>query len=136
MRSMSATFALAVLAASAMATASRADNPGLEDSEQLHVGTGVICDTKDEVTTFVKLMGEQDPGGALQTINRQASSPMACGMATVAFRTGKSLGEVRTDKGTFDIMEIEVIAGAVDGNWRMIPHRTQYTAVAVNGFDI
>jgi hypothetical protein len=125
-----------MLAAGAMVTAGRADNPGLEDSDQLHVGTGVICDTQDEATTFVKLMDKQDPDGALQAINRQAESPMACGMATVAFHTSKSLGEVRTDKGAFNIMEIEVIAGAVDGNWRMIPHRTQYTAVAVNGFDI
>jgi hypothetical protein len=130
-------FALSLLAAGAMSTASQAaDNVDLQNADQVHVGTGVICDTQDEVTNFVRLMGEHDPGGALQTVNRQSQSPMACGMATIAFRAGKNLGEVRTDKGSFNIVEIEVVAGSVDGNWQMVPSRTQYTAVAVKGIDI
>jgi hypothetical protein len=138
MRSIS--FAVALLATGAMSTATYAGNPALDDaaleSDQVHVGTGVICDTQDEVTSFVRLMGEHDPGGALETVNRQSAAPMACGMATIAFRTGKSLGEVHTDKGAFNILEIEVVAGSVDGNWQVVPNRTQYTAVAVKGIDI
>jgi hypothetical protein len=61
---------------------------------------------------------------------------MACGMATVAFRTGKSLGEMRTSKGSFNIYQIEVVAGAVDGSWHVVPSRTQFTAMAVKGIDI
>jgi hypothetical protein len=57
-------------------------------------------------------------------------------MATVAFRTNKSIGEIRTAKGTFNIVEIQIVAGAVNGSWQMVPNRTQYTAVAVKGLDI
>jgi hypothetical protein len=103
---------------------------------QIQVGTGVICDTQDEATSFVQIMSERDPGLALHQINTQSTKPMACGMATVAFRTNKSIGEVRTAKGTFNIVEILIVAGAVDGSWRMVPNRTQYTAVAVKGLDI
>jgi hypothetical protein len=139
MRSMK--FALALLASGAISTATLAGEPSLQDTtlgqtDQVQVGTGVICDTQAEVTDFVNMMGDRDPGNALQTINSRSQSPMACGMATVAFRAGKSLGEVRTSKGSFNIVEIEIVAGAVDGSWQMIPRRTQYTAVAVKGIDI
>jgi len=136
MRSMSAAVAIALLAAGAFSTA-RADEVSLEpNTDRIHVGSGVICDTQDEVTNFVRLMSEGDAGGALQKVNRASSAPMACGMATVAFRAGKSLGEVHTDKGTYNIMEIEIVAGSVNGNWQMVPRRTQYTAVPVAGYDI
>ena len=136
MRSMSVAAALALLAAGAI-SAARADDVSLEpNSEKIHVGSGVICDTQDEVTNFVRLMSENDPSGALQRVNREASTPMACGMATVAFRAGKHLGEVHTDKGTYNIMEIEIVAGSVNGSWQMVPRRTQYTAIPVAGYDI
>jgi hypothetical protein len=135
MRSMS--FALALLATGAISTAALAQqNTALEDGNKIQVGTGVICDTQDEAQEFVRIMSEHDAGAALQEINGKASSPMACGMATVAFRTGKSLGEIRTSKGSFDIYQIEVVAGAVDGSWHVVPNRTQFTAMAVKGLDI
>jgi hypothetical protein len=138
MRTMPAIVAVAMLAAGAFSPANGAEETALMDagSGKVHVGTGVICDTQAEVTNFVRLISEHDPSGALQQVNRTSASPMACGMATVAFRTGKNLGEVRTDKGSFNIVEIEIIAGSVNGNWQMVPNRTQYTAVAVSGYDI
>lgn len=135
MRSMS--FALAVLATGAVSSAAMAENLALQDAaDKIQVGTGVICDTQDEATSFVRIMSERDPGLALHQINNSASKPMACGMATVAFRTNKSMGEIRTAKGTYNIVEIQVIAGAVDGSWQLVPNRTQYTAVPVKGLDI
>jgi hypothetical protein len=138
MRSMPAAVALALLAAGAISTArAGSDEVSLEpNSDRIHVGSGVICDTQDEVTSFVRLMSESDASGAMQRVNREAATPMACGMATVAFRTGKHIGEVHTDKGTYNIMEIEIVAGSVNGNWQMVPRRTQYTAVPVAGYDI
>ncbi len=136
MRSMS--FALALLATGAISTAGLAEDVSLEPMPEgkIHVGTGVICDTQDEATSFVRIMSDQDAGTALQEINSQSTTPMACGMATVAFRAGKNMGEIRTSKGSFNLVEIQVIAGAVDGAWRMVPNRTQFTAVAVEGLDI
>jgi hypothetical protein len=136
MRSMS--FALALLVTSAISTAGFAENTTLEQMPEggVHVGTGVICDTQDEATSFVRIMSDQNPDAALQKINRESTKPLACGMATVAFHTGRNLGEIRTSKGSFNIVEIEIIAGTVDGSWRVVPNRTQFTAVAVKGLDI
>lgn len=137
MRSMS--YAVALLAAGAISTATMAsaeENVSLGGADNIQVGTGVICDTQDEATSFVRIMSERDANSAMQEINGKAQSPMACGMATVAFHTGKRIGEIRTSKGSFNIMEIQVVAGAVDGSWRVVPNRTQYTVVAVKGLDI
>jgi hypothetical protein len=140
MRSMS--FAAALLAAGAISTATMSiasageEDVSLPNAANVQVGTGVICDTQDEATSFVRIMTERDADSAMQEINGKSASPMACGMATVAFHTGKSLGQIRTSKGSFNILEIQIVAGAVDGSWRVVPNRTQYTAIAVKGLDI
>jgi hypothetical protein len=137
MRSMSVAMALLAASAISIATLASADEQDVAlESGNVQIGTGVICDTQDEATSFVRIMTERDANSAIEEINGKSGSPMACGMATVAFHTGKSLGEIRTSKGSFNILEIQIVAGAVDGSWRVVPNRTQYTAVAVKGFDI
>ena len=107
------------------------------DRDKLHIGSGVICDTHEEVQRFVNLMASKDAGGAVQTVNREKENPLACGMATVAFRAGKEHGEVRNGKGAYKILEIEVVAGTANGSWHMIvPKRTQFTAIPLPGVEI
>lgn len=131
-----APLALLLLAGSAGA-AERAKLTVPSPADKLQVGTGVICDTQEEVTRFVKLMEEHDAGVAMQAVNRDTGKPLACGMATVAFRTGKDFGEVRNGHRSFKIMQIEVVAGTADGAWHMLsPQRTQFTAIALEGLDI
>ena len=100
----STSFALALLATGAISTAAFAENATLgempDGAGKIHVGTGVICDTQDEATSFVRIMSDQNAGAALQQVNSESTKPMACGMATVAFRAGKSMGEIRTSKGS------------------------------------
>ena len=135
----SSRIALALLAAVSMSSAGLAATVSSQDDDpqQVRIGTGVICDTQDEVAHFVQLMGENDPHGALIAVNRQVANPAACGLATVAFRTGKKIGEVRPSKGAFSIMEIEILAGTVEGQWHMMtPARTRYTAIELAGYDI
>lgn len=107
------------------------------DRSKVHIGSGVICDTQEEVQRFVNLMASKDAGGALQAVNREKEKPLACGMATVAFRAGKDHGDVRNGKGSYKILEIEVIAGTANGSWQMIvPKRTQFTAIPLPGVEI
>jgi hypothetical protein len=107
------------------------------DRGKVHVGSGVICDTHEEVQRFVNLMADKGAGGALQSVNREKENPLACGMATVAFRAGKDHGEVRNGKGSYKILEIEVIAGTANGSWHLIvPKRTQFTAIPLPGIEI
>jgi len=107
------------------------------DRDKVHIGSGVICDTQDEVKRFVSLMASKDAGGALQSVNRETDKPLGCGMATIAFRAGKDHGEMRNGKASFKIVEIEVIAGTANGSWHMIvPKRIQFTAIPLPGVEI
>ena len=107
------------------------------DRNKVHIGSGVICDTHEEVQRFVNLIASKDAGGAVQTVNREKENPLACGMATVAFRAGKDHGEVRNGKGAYKILEIEVIAGTANGAWHaIVPKRTQFTAIPLPGVEI
>lgn len=127
---------LAMLLLSTAAPAGELGSKAIE-RDGVHVGSGVICDTQDEVKRFVSLMASKDAGGALQTVNRETEKPMGCGMATIAFKAGKDHGEMRNGKGSFKIVEIEVIAGTANGQWQMIvPRRTQFTAIPLPGVDI
>ena len=130
---------IAPLAALLLTTPVSAGGPAplVLDQNQVHIGSGVICDTQDEVHRFVSLMANNDTGGALQIVNREKENPLACGMATVAFRAGKEHAEVSNGKGSFKIVEIEVIAGTANGKWHAItPRRTQFTAIPLPGINI
>src|SRR5690348_16685432 len=61
MRSMSVAIGVALLAAGAISSARGTDVALEPNSDRVHVGSGVICDTQDEVTSFVHLMNENDP---------------------------------------------------------------------------
>jgi hypothetical protein len=125
-------FAAAGLSTTAVAAERAAFDPG-----HIQIGTGIICDTQDEVTDFVKLMGAHDARRAMRDVNRAAANPAACGMATIAFAPARDIGEIHTIKGAFKILKIEVVAGTANGGWHMVaPTRTQYTAVAVKGLSI
>jgi hypothetical protein len=127
---------LAMLLVSTSAPAGELPSLSL-DRNKVHIGSGVICDTQDQVKRFVSLMTSKGAGGALQAVNRETDKPLGCGMATVAFRAGKDYGEMRNDKGSFKIVEIEVIAGTANGSWHMIvPRRTQFTAIPLPGVEI
>jgi hypothetical protein len=137
MRPNRAIMACCVFAAAGLSTTALAAEQTALDPSQIQIGTGVICDTQNEVTDFVKLMSANDAQRAMQDVNRAAANPAACGMATIAFAPAQDIGEVHTNKGAFKIMKIEVVAGTANGGWHMIaPKRTQYTAVAVQGLDI
>lgn len=130
--SLALALALSTSAATGQEPAALETNP-----DQIEVGMGVICDTENEVTRFVQMIGEQDASVAIEAVNREVSKPVACGLATVAFKTGKQLGDVRNGNGTYTIMEISIVAAtANDGSWREISPRTQFTAVRVKGIDI
>ena len=128
---------IAAMVAAGLSANAIAAEPASVNSGGIQIGTGVICDTQDEVTHFVQLMSEHDAHRAMLTVNQAAANPAACGMATIAFEPSQDIGEVHTTKGAFKIMKIQVVAGTANGGWHMIaPTKTQYTAVAVEGIDI
>lgn len=106
------------------------------DQDNIHIGRGVICDTQEQATRFTMLIVDRELDQALVMVNREVANPSACGMAVIAFRSGKEVADIHNDKGTFKIIEIVVMAAATDEGWHMVAPRTQYTAVSEIGMKI
>lgn len=124
-----APIALALLAI-AVSAPSRADELH-GDNSGVQIGKGIMCDTEQQAQRLADLMANKDPEEAMNTVNKEADNPLACGMAVVAFQTGKHIGDVHNEKGTFKIMEIKVIAAATPEGWRTVDGTTQFAPMPV-----
>lgn len=82
-------------------------------AQEVEVGTGVVCDTSEQVSAFVKHMNEGKTSEvAVDAINSEAAN--ACGILPVAYIRGDKVGTVRTKSGKADIVSI-IIVGVFDG---------------------
>jgi len=77
-------------------------------TQDIEVGTALICDTQRQVERLVSLM-HGDAQKALSAVNTEEKDPTACGMASLAFLRGSSLATIRTKDETFQIVEILVV---------------------------
>ncbi len=124
----------AVLLAASCAVMARADEP--EHPGGVQIGQGIVCDTEQQAQRFAALIPERGADGAMDAVNKEANNPLACGMAMIAFKPGRHVGDVHNDKGTFKIMEIQIFAAATPQGWRTVNGATQFTAMPVEGLDI
>jgi hypothetical protein len=95
-------------------------------AQEVSQGTGVLCDTKQQIERFVSLEANSV---ALQTINADEQKTV-CAVVEVQYVRGISLGKLRNTKGTFEAAEILILA-ANSGGWHRIPPEIQYTIFAV-----
>jgi hypothetical protein len=76
---------------------------------KLEVGSGVFCDTQQQMERFVALF-DGDESAAIKAVNAEEHNPTACGTATIAYVRGPQIMTTRTKARTFNIVRILVIA--------------------------
>jgi len=116
------------LSSSAVALAEGSDTPV--------IGSGIICNTSDQIARLANLMDTSDPREAMLVVNREASDPTACGAAVVAFQPGKKVGDIHSKDGTLEIREITIIAAAAKDGWHKVDPQTQFTMLRPEGLEI
>ena len=79
-------------------------------ADEIQVGTGLVCDTRQQVERFVALY-DGDPQSAVGTVNAEEHNPTACGMITMAFVSGPPLATARNNNKnrSFQIVQVLVI---------------------------
>lgn len=98
------------------------------------IGVGVICDTSKQVETLVKQINSgKDLKEAVQAVNIEAASPIACTLAAVAYTTGAPVGQQTLQGETVAIVEITVYAVSNGDNWQRVPDTKQYTVMPPKG---
>ena len=77
-------------------------------ADEIQVGTGLVCDTQQQVERFVALY-DGDPESTVSTVNAEEHNPTACGMVTMAYVPGPPLATARNKNLTFHIVQVIVV---------------------------
>ena len=86
-------------------------------AQKVEVGTGVFCDTQQQMERFVALFDGNEVV-TMKKVNAEENDPTACGIATVTFVRGPQIGTTRTQKGTFSIFRVLVVGVLTDAGFR------------------
>jgi hypothetical protein len=121
---------VSVISASSFAATTKQET---EDALEARSGTGLICDTEEQVDKFIALTKTE--GGltaAIEAVNAAVGNPQACGLAKIHFVDEE---EVR-QAGTFKIVRVLVV-GVNDGEkWFSVqPPHFQFTIFDPDGQD-
>jgi hypothetical protein len=129
MRLLLAMTALALGAAPLYATEHR--------TEELMVGSGIICDTQEQALRIVALRngGSQLPHAVL-VVNEEAANPHACGPALVAVSVAEQVQTERMDGKRVTVTKMIVRAISDGMNWVQVPDTVQYAIVVPEGEEV
>lgn len=126
MKLASAIALLAVPAVLSFVAPARAQNPDIE----VEVGTGLICDTREQVDRFVTLY-EGDMQRTVDKINAAESDPPACAISTIAYVRGRQLAWARSKDTSFQIVPILVLGIITDTGMESIKPTSFFSAFEV-----
>jgi hypothetical protein len=101
--------------------------------ENLEIGRGIICDTRQQVEHYVALRGNgAQTNAALQSVNEEAQMPV-CSVALVMFSDGERVAGLTVQGRLLSIMQINVHAFSKGPVWLKIPATVRYTVTAEKG---
>jgi hypothetical protein len=92
------------------------------------LGSGLICDTKQQAERFVSLMGENVESALIQ-VNGEAGQPDACVVATIGYFPGQSVAEIVKNGKVIQVVEVLVMAVASGDDVKMVQPKMFYSVV-------
>jgi hypothetical protein len=108
-----------------------------EKTEELKVGSGIICDTPEQALRIVALRnaGNEMPLAVL-AVNQEVANPHACGPAMVAVSVAEDVQKERMDGKLVTVTKIVIRAVSNGVNWTQVPDTVQYAIVIPPGEEI
>jgi hypothetical protein len=123
-----------LLSSAVLASAARADDLQI-DTDDIHVGTGLVCDTQQQVKRFVSVY-DGDIDTAVSAVNAEERDPTACVMAAMAYVTGDPIDTAIHNYKTFQIVPVLVLGIVTKQGLQAITPIQFFSAVEVKGQDI
>jgi hypothetical protein len=77
-------------------------------AQEVEVGTGLICDTREQVERFIALY-DGDQQSTVNSVNAAEHNPTACGVTAMAYVRGRQLATARNKNTAFQIVPILVL---------------------------
>ena len=100
-------------------------------AQEIQIGRGLICDTKEQVERFVALFAGNS-AEAISKVNAEANKDNACAVAAVAFIQGRKASTARSLEGTFLVVEITVVGIVGPFGVERLPPISQFTVILIN----
>jgi len=100
-------------------------------AHKIEVGTGIFCDTQQQVERFVALF-DGDTRAAMNAVNAEANDPTACIAGTVAFIRGPEFVTVRNTSGAYHIVRILVVGFLTEAGFRAAAPTLSFSAERVD----
>jgi hypothetical protein len=77
-------------------------------AQEVEVGTGLVCDTQEQVERFIALY-DGDALSTAKSVNAAEHNPTACAVSTMAYVRGRQLATARNKDTAFQIVPILVL---------------------------
>jgi hypothetical protein len=105
-------------------------------ADDLQVGTGLVCDTQQQVERFVSLY-DGDAMTAVGTVNAEEHDPNACVIVTMVYVPGAPIATTTSKDKMFHIVPVLVIGIVTpEGGVQAVDPAQFFSAEEVEGFGI
>jgi hypothetical protein len=104
-------------------------------ASDVETGAIMICNTQQQVQRLGQLFEDKAPA-AIAKVNAEQKDPDACGVADVAYVTGKVLGTVRSKSRTFHVVPVIVFGVNTPAGYQAANSTVFFTLVQVKEWSI
>jgi hypothetical protein len=122
-----------LLLAAAPAAAEKTMAP--QGSREAEIGTGLVCDTQEQVERFVSLYDGDIPG-TVKKVNDAEGNPTAFGVATMAYVRGRTLGTARHKDTAFHIVPILVLGVVTKSGVESVTPSAFFSAIEIEEIEV
>jgi hypothetical protein len=99
-------------------------------AQEVEVGTGLICDTREQVEQFIALY-DGDSQGTANKVNAAEHNPTACVISGMAYVRGRKLAQARSKDATFQIVPILVLGIVTEQGVESVKPAPFFSAIEV-----
>jgi len=99
-------------------------------ASDIKVGSGLICDTKQQAERFVNLMSDNASAAidkALVAVNTEAGQSDACVVATIGFFPGQKVAEIEKNGAIVNVIEVLVMAVGTPAGLKIVSPKMYYS---------
>lgn len=104
-------------------------------AQEVEVGTGLICDTQEQVERFVALY-DGDAQSTAEKVNAAEHSPTACVVSAMAYVRGRKLALARNKDAAFQIVPILVLGIVTEDGVESVNPEAFFSAIEIEEIGI
>lgn len=103
-------------------------------ANDIQIGSGLVCDTKEQVQIFASLFPEKGAQGAIDAIAEDAKNPAACVMGyTVAYVVVEKLEPLKVGTNDYYIAKILIVGVRTQQGMQPVQPQEFYTLFVAEG---